>query len=54
MSPSTVSEPWAERRATALALHRCEILRLVDHDVPVGSGPFYQVGQLVKQDAVGR
>jgi hypothetical protein len=36
------------------ALHRREVLRLVHDDVRMCGGPFDQVGQLVKQDAVGR
>ena len=37
MSPTTVIEPLSERRLIIGELHRRQVLRLVDHDVPVGA-----------------
>ena len=53
-SPSTVSDPKPRAAADRPALHRRQVLRLVDHQVPVALGVFDEPGDLVEEDEIGR
>ena len=53
MSPSTVADSRRAPAADGPQLHRRQVLRLVEHDVPEARRPVEQVGGLVEQHRVG-